>query len=278
MRDLSNRIYGAFDSVHAECELKEHTKQYLAQNSARRHVSPVRYAIAAAALLFVLAGGSGYAFYMTPVAAISIDINPSMEWEVNRLDRVVSVICYNEDAENVAENLHFKHRKYDEALKELLASREMSAYLSEDSTVNFSVASENMERSTRMQERAAECAESYCENVSCHAGSTEERRKANEAGVSLGKYQAFQILQESDADITLEEVSRMHMCQIRHRIEEYDDGDAGWTEDQDIEEAEEDTIEDQDVGSEGECRDDINGNHAGNSGHEYRHGHHHGYD
>ena len=112
---MSNRIYDAFDSVSA------------------------RYAAAVACLLFVLLGIGGYAFYMTPVAAISIDVNPSMEWEVNRLDRVVSVICYNKEAEHVVEKLHLKHRKYDEAITVLLTSREMSGYLAENAEVNISV-------------------------------------------------------------------------------------------------------------------------------------------
>lgn len=259
---MSNQIYEAFDAVHAERVLKEKTGRYLMQRSTTRYVRSVRYAAAVLALLFILTGAGGYAFYMTPVAAISIDINPSMEWEINRLNRVVSVTCYNEAAENVAAKLHFKHRKYDEAIDELLASTEISVYLSEDSTVNFSVASEDADRSARMQERAEECAGHYCENVSCHSGSTQDRQEANEAGVSLGKYQAFLILQESDPAITLEEVSKMHMCEIRRLIEEYNAGDA---------EAEQTDTQNMDSESSHENKNDA---HNCSSGY----GHHHGGD
>lgn len=226
MRNLSNQIYDAFDSIHAKQELKEKTEKYLADRSNLRHAGRVRYVFAAIAMLFILLGGGGYGFYMTPVAAISIDVNPSMEWEVNRLDRVISVTCYNEAAENVAEHLHFKNRKYDEAITELLASPEMSGYLSEDATVSFSVASEDAGQSARMQERAMECAGHYCNNVICHGGSTEERQEANEAGMSLGKYQAFLVLREADPSITPEEVNGMRMCEIRRLIKEYQDKDA----------------------------------------------------
>ena len=159
---MSNRIYDAFDSVSAGRELKEKTKAYLSQASVRRHSGSARYAAAVACLLFVLLGIGGYAFYMTPVAAISIDVNPSMEWEVNRLDRVVSVICYNKEAEHVVEKLHLKHRKYDEAITVLLTSREMSGYLAENAEVSISVAAEDETRSIRMQGRAAECAGEHC--------------------------------------------------------------------------------------------------------------------
>lgn len=261
---MSNLIYDSFDSIHAGRDLKEKTKKYLARRSSPRHAGRLRYAIAAVVLLFLLLGGGEYIFYMTPVAAISIDINPSMEWEVNRLDRVVSVTCYNEEAEEVAEKLRFKHRKYDDAITELLASTEMSAYLSEDSTVNFSVVSEDANRCARMQERAAECAGHYCANVSCHGGSTEELQEAKEAGVSLGKYQAYLTLREADPSITLEEVSGMHMCQIRRLIEQYQAGDT-----------EEGQASIPDAASEGSCPRNQDHTHYNNGGSQHRHRHHH---
>ena len=221
MRNLSNRIYDAFDSVSAGRELKEKTKAYLPQASVRRQSGFARYAAAAACLLFVLLGIGGYAFYMTPVAAISIDVNPSMEWEVNRLDRVVSVICYNKEAEHVVEKLHLKHRKYDEAITVLLTSREMSGYLAENAEVSISVAAEDETRSIRMQGRAAECAGEHCGNVSCHGGSASDRQAASEAGVSLGKYEAFLVLQELDPSITLDKISGMCMGEIQALIRNY---------------------------------------------------------
>lgn len=218
---MSNRIYDAFDSVSAGRELKEKTKAYLPQASVRRQSGFARYAAAAACLLFVLLGIGGYAFYMTPVAAISIDVNPSMEWEVNRLDRVVSVICYNKEAEHVVEKLHLKHRKYDEAITVLLTSREMSGYLAENAEVSISVAAEDETRSIRMQGRAAECAGEHCGNVSCHGGSASDRQAASEAGVSLGKYEAFLVLQELDPSITLDKISGMCMGEIQALIRNY---------------------------------------------------------
>ena len=218
---MSNQIYDAFDSVSAGRELKEKTKAYLFHASARRQSGFVRYAAAAACLLFVLLGIGGYGVYMTPVAAISIDVNPSMEWEVNRLDRVVSVICYNQEAEHVAETLQLKHRKYDEALTELLTSREMSGYLAENAEVSISVAAEDEARSIRMQGRAAECAGEHCGNVSCHGGSASDRQAASEAGVSLGKYEAFLVLQELDPSITLDKISGMCMGEIQALIRNY---------------------------------------------------------
>lgn len=216
---MNNRVYDVFDEIHAERGLKEKTKQYLAQKSGRTQFFPVRYAaVFALAALCVLLGGGGYVFYMTPVAAISIDINPSMEWELNRFDRVVSVTCYNEDARNVVSGLPLKYKKYDDAITLLLTSREMSPYLARDPEVSISVASENAGKEQEIQSRAAQCAGQHSGSVSCHGGSMEERQVAQEAGVSLGKYQAYQVLKEYYPDITLEETSGMCMHEIQDMI------------------------------------------------------------
>lgn len=265
---MSNQIYDAFDSVSAGRELKEKTKAYLFHASARRQSGFVRYAAAAACLLFVLLGIGGYGFYMTPVAAISIDVNPSMEWEVNRLDRVVSVICYNREAEHVAEKLHLKHRKYDEAITALLTSREMSGYLRENAAVSISVAAEDEARSIRMQGRAEACAGEHCGNVSCHGGTVADRQAASEAGVSLGKYEAFLVLRELDPSITLEEVSRMCMGEIQERIQAYQDQgeEADQTDSQDIHH-----------GDGEHCRKCMERDSQGNGDDGYRHHHQHRY-
>lgn len=273
VRNLNNQIYDAFDKIHAEHGLKERTKQYLAQKSGRRQYGPLRYAaVFALAALCILLGGGGYTFYMAPVAAISIDINPSMEWELNRFDRVVSVTCYNEDARNVVSDLPLKYKKYDDAITLLLTSREMSPYLARDPEVNISVVSENAGKEQEIQNRAAECAGQHCGSVSCHGGSMEERQAAQEAGVSLGKYQAFQILKEYYPDITLEETGGMCMHEIQDMIAQSQASDEG--QDSGITDPDESDSGAADTSGFGCGNGNGNANGCHNGG---GHGHHHGH-
>ena len=76
---MSNRIRDAFDDVHAEKELKEHTKEYLRRKVYQRRrplwTAPVRAAAAAVCLFLVVLGGGAW-LYLAPTAYISIDINP----------------------------------------------------------------------------------------------------------------------------------------------------------------------------------------------------------
>ena len=99
------RMKAAFDTVHADEELKQRTRDYLARTiyKKKRRVHPAVRALPAlaACLLLTLCLGGGY-LYFVPTAYISVDINPSLELRVNRFDRVVDVEAYNEDGQALA--------------------------------------------------------------------------------------------------------------------------------------------------------------------------------
>ena len=80
---MNNRLKNAFENVHAEDELVEHTREFLRdymEQPTKRKGSPLPSVRLIAALscllLFLLAGGI---FFLTPVSTISVDINPSIE-------------------------------------------------------------------------------------------------------------------------------------------------------------------------------------------------------
>lgn len=220
---MDRRIYDAFDSVHAEEELKDKTKSYLSHKlytQHKTHTSYVRYAVIVLCCLIIGLGVGGYTLYTTPVAAISIDINPSIEFEVNRFDRVISVTGYNDEAKTIVKDLNLQNSKYDDAIIALLESKQISRYLTEDSFISISVASENDSKSTEIQQRVSSCTGKRYGNVSCHIGKSEDVPTAHHSGLSFGKYRAFLELQALDPTVTIEDVKDLTMCQIQDWIDE----------------------------------------------------------
>ena len=97
---MRSKIQAAFDQIRAEDALKERTKAFVhAKTQGRRQDRARRraFALAMACLTVLLLGGGGYLSYAMPVAAIGVDVNPSIELAVNIFDRVVGVTGYNED-------------------------------------------------------------------------------------------------------------------------------------------------------------------------------------
>lgn len=225
---MNDKWKSAFDQIHAEDKLKEHTKKYLSQKVCRRKTTSLpawtRFAAAAACLILLLTGGTW--IFLTPTAYISIDINPSLELGINRFDRIVSVESYNEDGESLAGSLDLTFMNYDDALEQLLSAPDMEAYLSQDAIMSLTVAGDDETQYREIYETVESCASSH-KNIRCHSGSTAEMQEAHNAGVSFGKYRAYLILRELDPSVTLDDVRDLTMREIYNLIDSRSEGGAG---------------------------------------------------
>lgn len=252
---MDERLKSAFDQIHAEEAVKAETRAYLNRARARNR-SPRRYlAMAAACLILLLVGVSGYRFYFTPTTILSIDINPSMELGVNRFDQVVSIQAYNQDGKELADSLELKFLDYQTALERLLASQSIVDRLAQGELLSITVVGEDEDQSTRVLAGAEACTAGQ-ENVQCCHGDAAELEEAHHAGLSMGKYQAFLELQALDPTVTTDDVAGLTMRQIQDWIEALENSSTA------VEQ------ESQAGGSGGQK----------NTGNGYGHGHHHGWD
>ena len=115
---MKRKIQETFDMIHADEKLKDRTRKFLAEaaGSSRRRSTVLRLAPALCLALSILVGFCGWQLYFRPVSVISIDINPSLELDVNRFDRVVDVKEYNEDGEKLSESLEILFLNFEDAL------------------------------------------------------------------------------------------------------------------------------------------------------------------
>ncbi|MBR3705280.1 MAG: hypothetical protein IKM11_07330 [Oscillospiraceae bacterium] len=214
---MENKIREALDLVRAEDALRERTASAVTAALARRQRRryPMRYAVAAACL-FVLLTISGCGIYFTPVATISVDVNPSLELSVNRFDRVIAATPFNEDAQMILSSAKLKNMRYHDALELLLCSEGFTPYRSAD--ISITVAGSSDEHSSEILRSIRRCDAVNTLNASCHAGHHENTAAAHAANLSLGKYEAYLILHELDSSISPDDVQGMTMWEIRQRI------------------------------------------------------------
>lgn len=230
------RLKEAFHNIRADEELKKHTLEYIFQKThgcRRNAIYPYRrLAAAMACVLLVMAGWSGYSAYFTQTSAISIDINPSIELNINRFDKVISVETYNEDGYMTMSSMDVRFRDYRDALQQILASENMAQYLTQDYLISITVFGMDDEKSNEIITNLSSCAASYG-SVHCAFGSPEEAAAAHAEGMSFGKYRAFLELQALDPDVTVEEARGLTMRQIRNLINELSGGGADTAQDGD---------------------------------------------
>lgn len=222
MSDVQGAIKKGMDQIRASEELKQDTLRYLAgqrkrQDRERSHKRPyavLRYAVAVLCLL-ILTGAGSYSVYSSPVAYISIDVNPSIELSINRFDRVVSVKGYNEDGQDILQHVALKNATYMQALDRLLQDAYYSRFLTRDSQLVVTVISERsdaiMEELNADERFQAYGAVTYSSDKAC-------MDEAHQHEMSFGKYRAFLELSQYDGSITVEDCHGMTMGEIQDRI------------------------------------------------------------
>ena len=222
-----NKIQQAFDSIHADPHLKDLTKRALAEERKRRTRKKVGLVLACTLLCtaFVLILGiGGYAWIETPVSYVSIDVNPSIELALNRLDRVVTASSYNTEGAEILDGLSLKGKKYTAAIQAIVGSSAMDAYLADDPELVFTVASDEAHQD-RLEAEAADTSRQM--GHSCHSARTDmaTAAQAHDNGLSLGKYNAYLQLRQYNEAVTVEECREMSVAEILSLIRQYQQGE-----------------------------------------------------
>ena len=224
---MRDELRKAFDSVHASRELKENTLERVMGNRGgrRRPAAAARRGLAAAAacLVLALAGWGGYWLYFTPTAAISIDVNPSLELGINRFDRVVSVEGYNADGQALAAQLSVTHLNYEQAVEQILDTQEIAALLAQDEVLTITVTGSNEGQCGRILS-CVEAETAQSPNIHCQSARQEEVEAAHDLGLSYGKYRAYLEVLALDPTVTPEEIQGMTMREIREMIQALSSG------------------------------------------------------
>lgn len=223
---MTNRIRDSFEEVRASQEFQEKALLAIAKRRGREKTPKLAWAAAVCCLL-LLFGMGGYAWLQQPAAYVSIDVNPSVELTLNRLDRVVSAIAYNEEGSDVLQGVSLKGKTCAEAVDTLLSSDTMQAYLTKLSGLTVTVASRKAEKSSALLQvlRSGTACRKYGGQY-CEAG-FETLAEAHSYELSFGKYAAYLELAKYDEQVTPEDCHSMNMAEIQKRIRQCRHGGEG---------------------------------------------------
>lgn len=249
---MANKIHDAFGSIHADDRLKEATKQFIEAEYAKKpkiiYQAAFRRFLAVACMALILtAGFGGYSWMQVPVSYVSIDVNPSIELALNRLDRVVSVTAYNEEGEEIIKDIALDGKKYTDAIEAIVHNKTMSAYITDNSEIVFTVAAGDG-HNRELTEGVKQCSGNDrhgSQSVSADIGIVQ---KAHEMGISLGKYYAWLQLRQYDGSVTIDDCKDMSVSQIHGLVKEHEQGCGhGVTDSSMIEDNIEDSAEDDSI-------------------------------
>ena len=181
-------------------------------------------AVAAAAVLLLTAGTGSYA-YLKPYGTVSLDVNPSIEYSINRFDRVLNISGVNDDGSDIVASLDVKQLKYKDietAIDNTIDQIDAAGYFSDEE--NYVVVTAN----TKAEVHTEELVDKLDKAVSSHDKvkpisskvSDDELEKAHEQGISAGKKMMVDRLD----DISDEKIdrSKWNGKSVKDIVDEYD--------------------------------------------------------
>ena len=224
---MANKIHDAFENVKADPALKQSTIQFLEGKRKKKQPMfsyvPIGKTVAAVcAMVLILIGIGGYSWLLTPVSYVSIDINPSMELALNRLDRVVSVTSYNPQGDELIKNLHLKGKKYIQAIYMITENDRLKQYLQLEEELVLTVAADTSK--TALKAGVEQCCSHIGHGTRSVSVDVEVAQKAHDNGLSVGKYSAYLQLSQYDDSVTIDQCKKMSMAQIHSQIIEHEHG------------------------------------------------------
>ncbi len=187
----------------------------------------------AAACILAMFGISAYAYY-TPYTYVSLDVNPSIEYSVNRFDRVLSVTGVNDDGTEIINNLeldNLENKSIEDAISLTVDEISDAGYL--DSNVGgvaITTSSDDMDSAGELAETLETVVNNSVEDnnheatVIAQAVGANRVAEARELGVTPGKLNLVEKMLENaeNADtINKEEWLHKSVKEIMAKTKEY---------------------------------------------------------
>ena len=108
--------------------------------------------VSAAAACFVIGMFSYYMIVLQSQATVYLDVNPSIQFELNSREEVISAEAANKDGEIILEDMDLKHTDLDVAVNAIFGSMVKHGYLSQaENMVLLSVDSSNPNKSEKLR-------------------------------------------------------------------------------------------------------------------------------
>lgn len=214
---FTNAVPGLRDSILSDCKTQKGAVIIMTDTN-KKTLWPRRLAGIAAAFVLLIGGMAGFQVYRanySVASTVSLDVNPSIEIQVNKKEEVLAVNPRNEDAKTVVGDMDFKGSSLDVTVNALIGSMLRNGYLNElANSILISVDNQDPAKSAELQERlageisAALKTGTFDGAVLSQTISADSSLKvlADTYGITLGKAQLIQQITEQSAFYSFEDL------------------------------------------------------------------------
>lgn len=229
--DVDAKVRAAFEhatpnvleSVLSDC--REQKGTVIVMKEKRNWIS--RLTAAAAAVALVIGLGAGVVFYRNEraiAASVSLDVNPSVQLQVNRKNRVLEVTANNADGKTILADMDLTGSDLKVAVNAIIGSMVRSGYLNEAAnSVLVSVDSKDTAAGSALQEQLAQVisvsldADAFSGAVISQTveSSTALQNRAQEYGISVGKASLIEQITAQDSHYRFEDLADLSINDLK---------------------------------------------------------------
>ena len=216
-------VKSALEVIKPDDRLIHETEILLRRTMSKKKFSiyKLKFVTAAACLSFMIGALSLY-IYQKPVSYLSFDVNPSLELEINRFDRVIDVNFFNVDARNLVSEDELNSLKTAEAVSLIIKRVNEKGYLSssEASVMTIATNSYSLDKSNQLLNDCISNINisSKSINILSFAASKELKKEADLLSLSFGKLELIKIMQQLDTTITVDDLRDASITTIMNDI------------------------------------------------------------
>ena len=214
----------ALDGILSDCENAKGTVMVMEKK--KRNPWVMRTVGIAAAVALCVMGGFGAHLYgsrFSVASTVSLDVNPSIEIQVNEKEHVLKVDPKNEDGRKVVGDMDFSGSSLDVTVNALIGSMLRNGYLNENAnSILVSVDSSDEAKGSALRDRLAGEINSLLQTDSFSgavlsqtvAADDSLQQLANEYGISLGKAQLIQELTAQNPTYTFNALAGLSINEL----------------------------------------------------------------
>lgn len=238
MRDLDQRLQDAMDHaapdvlgrILSSCETQKGTVMPMSPTSNQKKTRWTSLSIAAA-LAVMLCGGIGLHGWQTAHAVastISLDVNPSIQLQVNKNEKVLSAQAMNQDALEILDGMDLQGTQLNVAMNAIVGSLLQHGYLeSLSSAILISVEDNNTKRAESLEDalttevdaalqRAAAGAAVLSQTLTHDADLTAQAQTSN---ISVGKAALVKQVQSLNSSLDFDALAALSIEELKQLAE-----------------------------------------------------------
>ncbi len=214
---FTNAVPDLRDSILSDCKTQKGAVIIMTDTN-KKTLWTRRLAGIAAAFVLLIGGLAGFQVYRanySVASTVSLDVNPSIEIQVNKKEEVLAVNPRNEDAKIVVGDMDFKGSNLDVTINALIGSMLRNGYLNElANSILISVDNQDPAKSAELKERLADEISAALKTGTFDGAVLSQtisadpslKRLADTYGITLGKAQLIQQITEQSAFYSFEDL------------------------------------------------------------------------